>query len=152
MISQESPVPDKTQSLENHARLVPAFHGFVFLAFFVNFGLSAYRLVRAPGLDTGVALLVAAALIVFAYYARTFTLTVQDRVIRLEMRLRLKELLPAELQARIQDFTRGQLVAMRFASDAELPELAAKVLRDGIQDKKAIKTLIQNWQADHLRA
>jgi hypothetical protein len=152
MISQERPVAEKTQSFENHARLVPAFHGFVFLAFFVNFGWSALRLVRAPGVDTGVALLVATALIVFAYYARTFTLTVQDRVIRLEMRLRLKELLPAELQPRIHDFTRGQLVAMRFASDAELPALAEKVLQDKILDRKVIKQMIANWEADHLRA
>jgi hypothetical protein len=77
---------------------------------------------------------------------------VQDRVIRLEMHLRLKQLLPAELQPRIQEFTVGQLVSLRFASDAELPDLARKVLDEKLSDRKTIKKLIRNWQPDFLRA
>jgi hypothetical protein len=77
---------------------------------------------------------------------------VQDRVIRLEMRLRLAGVLPADLQARIPEFTVDQLVSLRFASDAELPGLARKVLDDKIADRKAIKQLIKEWQADYLRA
>jgi hypothetical protein len=79
-------------------------------------------------------------------------LTVQDRVIRLEMRLRLAELLPAEMQPRIPEFTVAQLVSLRFASDAELPALAKKVLDEKINDRKAIKKMIKNWQPDELRA
>ena len=76
----------------------------------------------------------------------------QDRVIRLEMHLRLQRLLPADLQPSIPSLTAGQLVALRFASDAELPGLVRKVLDDKIGDRKAIKQMIQNWQPDNLRA
>ena len=81
-----------------------------------------------------------------------FTLAVQDRVIRLEMRLRLQQLLPQELRPRIPDFTIDQLIALRFASDAELPGLARKVLDEKLAERKAIKKLIQNWQPDYQRA
>ena len=76
----------------------------------------------------------------------------QDRVIRLEMRLRMQQLLPADLRPRIPEFSVGQLVALRFASDQELPELARKVLDEKIEDRKAIKKLVKNWQPDFLRA
>jgi hypothetical protein len=85
-------------------------------------------------------------------FARVFALTVQDRVIRLEMRLRMRELLPADLQPRINEFTHKQLVAMRFASDAELPALARTVLDERLTDGTAIKRLVRDWQADTLRA
>ena len=84
--------------------------------------------------------------------ARMFALSVQDRVIRLEERLRYERLLPPDLQARILEFEPGQLVALRFASDAELPGLARKVLDEKLSDRKAIKKMIQNWQSDDLRA
>jgi len=77
---------------------------------------------------------------------------VQDRVIRLEMRLRMREILPADLHPRIAEFTPGQLVALRFAGDRELPVLARRVLDERLQDRKAIKQMITDWQADHLRA
>jgi hypothetical protein len=79
-------------------------------------------------------------------------LTVQNRVIRLEERLRLARLLPADLQGRIEELTVGQLVALRFASDGELVELTRKVLTEGITDKKAIKSMVTTWRPDHLRA
>jgi hypothetical protein len=68
------------------------------------------------------------------------------------MRLRLAGLLPAELQSRICEFTLDQLISLRFASDAELPALARKVLDDKMNDRKAIKQLVKDWQADWLRA
>jgi hypothetical protein len=77
---------------------------------------------------------------------------VQNRLIRLEMRLRLAGLLPADLQSRIGEFTLDQLISMRFASDAELPALARKVLDDKMSDRKAIKQMVKDWQADWLRA
>jgi hypothetical protein len=80
------------------------------------------------------------------------TVTVQDRVIRLEMLLRMQQMLPVDLRPRIGEFTVGQLVALRFASDAELPDLARKVLQDKVTDRKAIKQLVRDWQPDHLRA
>ena len=99
-----------------------------------------------------VAALTALALVMGLTYARLFSLTVQDRVIRLEMRLRLAQVLPAELRGRIVEFTPAQLVGLRFASDAELPELARKVLEGKIAERKAIKSMVRDWQADELRA
>ena len=84
--------------------------------------------------------------------ARHFALRVQDRVIRLEMRLRLAQLLPADLRPRINELTPKQLVALRFASDEELPDLVRTVLVDRITDGRAIKKMIRNWQGDYLRA
>jgi hypothetical protein len=141
----------KPQSFENHARLIPLFHGFVFGALSVNFAWSIVRAVRTPSIDTLVPVLTAAALILLAFYARSFALRAQDRVIRLEMRLRMQQILPPDLRARVPDFTPRQLVALRFAGDAELPALAAAVLRDNIHDMKTIKKMVGDWQADYLR-
>lgn len=82
------------------------------------------------------------------FMSRGYSLKVQDRVIRLEMRLRLAEVLPADLKGRMTEFTLGQLIALRFAPDAELPDLARKVLNEKIEKKSDIKKLIKNWQAD----
>jgi len=119
----------------------------------INLGWTIYRLVKDVfSWGAIVNVLVAMALLVVFFYVRIFALTVQDRVIRLEMRLRLTGLLPADLRPRIPEFTVAQLVALRFASDAELPALARKVLDEKLTDRKAIKRLIKDWQADYLRA
>ena len=140
------------QNFKNHAKIVPAFHYFVLPVLFLNVIWTAGRVVMSFSPATVMGLLVALALATGAVLWRAFALKVQDRVIRLETRLRLREVLPADLQARIPEFTTGQLVAMRFASDAELPGLARKVLEEKIGDKKAIKMLVKDWQADLLRA
>jgi hypothetical protein len=139
------------QSFQNHARIIPAYHYFVFGALSINLVQSALNLFGAPSFRTVSGVLTAAALIVLAFYARVFALKAQDRAIRLEMRLRMKELLPPAQQQRINEFTPRQLVAMRFASDAELPDLSAKVLADNVQDSKTIKRMIKDWQGDYLR-
>ena len=139
------------QSFQNHARIIPLYHYFVFGALTLNLAWAIRRLADAPAFGTIVAVLTAAALILLALFARSFALRAQDRVIRLEMRMRMKDVLPPALQSRIHDFTPGQLVALRFASDAELPELAERVLRENLQNKKAIKQLIKVWNPDHLR-
>jgi hypothetical protein len=139
------------QSFANHGRTVPMYHGVLFLILLINFGWAVYRLVTMPGGESAVGVILAFGLFILAFVARAFPLAAQDRVIRLEMRLRMKEVLPAELQPRINDFTPGQLIALRFASDSELPALAATVLKDGIADKKTIKQMIKHWQADTMR-
>jgi hypothetical protein len=96
--------------------------------------------------------LVAAALLVTLFNERIRMLVVQDRVIRLEERLRYERLLPADLRARMDEFDVSQFVALRFASDAELPALARKVLDEKLTDRKAIKKMVQNWKPDYLRA
>jgi hypothetical protein len=141
-----------TQNFENHAKTVPPFHFVAAPIFIFNLIWTIVRFVRHLSAENAVSVLVAIALVILCTHARLFALRVQDRVIRLEMRLRLQELLPAELRHRIPEFTLGQLIALRFASDAELPGLARKVLDEKIEDRKAIKKMIQNWQPDLLRA
>jgi len=141
------------QNFANHTKMVPLFHYFVFPVLVVNFVASVVRLVHGRHWVEGtIGVLTAAALFLLCAYARIFALTVQDRVIRLEERLRYERLLPEDLKARIPEFTRDQFVSLRFASDAELPALARKVLTDKLTERKAIKQLVQHWRADNLRA
>jgi hypothetical protein len=142
----------KVQTFENHTRIVPGFHVVTFALLVINAIWSIYRMATAFSMETLVGLLVAAALLLLFVYTRRFATTVQNRVIRLEMKLRLREVLPASLRPRIDELTVRQLIALRFASDAELPDLCSKVLADRIHDQKAIKRMVRNWQADHLRA
>ncbi len=140
------------QNLKNHVRFVPLFHFFGIPVLVLNALWSAVRAFRHPSWDTALPALVGVALVVLFVCVRRFALTVQDRVIRLEMRLRLRELLPADLLLRLPEFTIAQLVAMRFASDRELPALARRVLDERLQSRKAIKRLITEWQPDNQRA
>jgi hypothetical protein len=147
------------QNFANHGKLVPAFHFFLIPVLLLNLVGAAVMMYAAARHEWGafplfhaiLNLVLATALIVLAFLARIFALGVQDRVIRLEERLRLQQLLPAGLKARIGEFTIGQLVALRFASDAELPELAEKVLRDNLIDRKAIKRMVRDWRPDEQR-
>jgi hypothetical protein len=140
-----------TQSYANHARTVPLFHFVVLPVLLINIVVTAYTLVRAPGLITGWGVLLAIALFLGALFGRVFALAAQNRLIRLEERLRMREVLPAELQGRIGEFTAEQLIALRFASDGELAELSTVVLRDNVQKRDAIKKLVKQWRADDLR-
>jgi hypothetical protein len=141
------------QNFANHAKYVPAFHFFAVPVFIVNFGWSIYRL-RTLGFSfAGIfGVLLAAALVVLVFLARLFALAVQDRVIRLEERLRYERVLPAELLARASELTVGQIISLRFASDTELPALARKVLDEKLTERKAIKQLVKNWKPDYQRA
>lgn len=141
------------QNYANHVKWVPAFHFFALPVLLLNFVHSIVRLVHHGLSFNGVVdVLTAAALVVTIFLARIFALKVQDRVIRLEERLRMERLLPADLQGRIGEFTVAQLVGLRFASDAELPELARKVLNEKTVETKKIKLMVKNWRADYLRA
>lgn len=142
---------ESTQNYQNHAKFVPMYHYVLTGILVINFLAMAYHAVRDPGLSHLWAVVMAAALIMIALFGRVFALKAQDRVIRLEERLRMRELLPADLKGRIQDFSANQLVALRFASDAELPELAATVLRDNVQTRDAIKKMVKHWRADDHR-
>jgi hypothetical protein len=142
----------QAQDFANHTKLVPLFHFVVLPILFINLVSSIIHLVRSFSAGSVIAFLTAVALVLLAFYARVFALTVQDRVIRLEMQLRLQGLLPADLRPRIPEFTTSQLVALRFASDTELPDLARKVLGEHLSERKAIKQLIRDWQPDNLRA
>jgi hypothetical protein len=141
------------QSFANHTKVFPAFHFFVLPVLLVNLGVQIYWLKVFWITFSGVfGVLLALALVVGFLSARMFALSVQDRVIRLEERLRYQRLLPSDLQPRIDEFTVAQLVSLRFASDTELPALARKVLDNKMQERKAIKQLVKNWKPDYLRA
>src|SRR5262249_51453582 len=130
----------------------PPFHFFVMPVLLINVLNETRHLYVDPTRHNLWGLIVALALITLALSARIMALAVQDRVIRMEMRQRLTMCLPADLQGRIGDLTRGQLVALRFASDAELPDIVRDVLAGKLAAQKAIKMRVKNWQGDYLRA
>jgi hypothetical protein len=142
---------DPVQSFKSHARWLPAYHFFVIPVLALNVINELRRAYSYPGLGRVVAVVVALALLTLGLLARTMPLAAQDRVIRLEMRLRLLQLLPPDLRARINELTPRQLIAMRFASDGELPELAREVLDGRVKTGKEIKMRIKDWQADWMR-
>ena len=140
------------QTYKNHVRFFPPFHFFVAPVLLINFFVAAWIAFRTP---SGMAIwgaIVALALVMTALTARLMALAVQDRVIRLEMRLRMREVLPPDLQARIGDITREQCVGLRFASDAELAGLVRKVLAGELKTNSEIKRQVAQWQGDYLRA
>jgi hypothetical protein len=142
----------QVQTYKNHTRRLPAFLLFVFLILLLNFVYQVRLAVRAPSWGAAFAAAVAFAILAIQFAARQMALTVQDRVIRLEMRLRLMEVLPDDLKARIRELSRQQLVALRFACDEELPGLVREVLNGQLKTSKEIKLRVKDWQGDFLRA
>ena len=140
-----------TQTYDNHTRWVPMYHFVLGPIFIVNFFLAAYRLITGLTLTNVIGVLLAVALLGAFLFLRVFALKAQDRVIRLEERMRMQLLLPDDLKGRINDFSTNQLIALRFASDGELPELARKVLDENIVDQKPIKQAIKSWRPDYQR-
>lgn len=140
-----------TQTLANHARYVPLYHFVLAAILTVNLILAGKAMLREPGTERVLAFALALGFMIFFWYARAFALAVQDRVIRLEMLLRLERLLPSQQFARFDQIDPGQIVALRFAGDAELPGLVAEVLEGKLVRPADIKRRIQHWQADWLR-
>lgn len=142
----------KTQSYASHARWLPIYHFFaspvtaLYAIYAINLAL------REPSKATIMHAVWAAATSAGVVSARIMAITVQNRVIRLEMRLRLKELLSGDLLARSRALTVRQLIALRFASDAELPALVERTLKGEFKNGKEIKAAIKEWQPDWLRA
>lgn len=142
----------EAQSYGNHRKFVPLYHYLAAGLVLIFFGTSIWRLIKQPSLGQTINLGMAAALILVFFYARATAMAVQDRVIRLEERLRLRDLAGSEVGGRIDEFTTVQLIGLRFASDAELPGLARKVLDESITDRNTIKKMVQDWRPDHARA
>lgn len=143
---------EREQTYQNHARLFPLFHMVVLPIMAGNFLYSVYRLVTTPSFGTLWGAILAFGLATLALTARVMALTVQDRVIRLEMQLRLMRVLPPDLQGRIAAIKRGQFVALRFASDDELPDLVREISDGRLLTPKDIKLRVKRWQPDWLRA
>lgn len=147
----------KPQNLANHAKLDPLFHFFLLPIFGLGVVLALVHffahLTTSDSRDNFHAVLIillAVALLVAVFKIRLYALKVQDRVIRLEERLRLTQLLPDPLRSRIPELTESQLIALRFASDAEVPKLAQRALNEKLS-RKEIKQAIQNWRPDYWR-
>jgi hypothetical protein len=138
------------QNFSNHTRYDPLFHFFVLPVFAITLIVTIVHLVRRPGLHSAWVVVVALAALVAVLHIRFYAIRVQDRVIRLEERLRLANLLDPSLRPRIPELSEAQLVALRFASDAELPALAARALNEKLS-RDDIKKAIQNWRPDHWR-
>ncbi len=142
----------KTQSYSNHAMFQPAWHYVAFPASAIWFVHAALHAFRSRTAEAHWELLGSLGLVAAVWASRIMVLTAQNRIIRLEMRLRLREVLPAALQSRIGDLSLGQLIGLRFAADAELPGLVERCLAGQLPDAKAVKQAVTDWQPDHLRA
>ena len=138
------------QNLKNHQRIVPGFHVVLGVMLFANL-YHAVLMLRHGASGAGInALIFAVSLGLTAWYARAFALAAQDRVIRLEMRLRVKELAP-QLSSRFDELRIGQVVALRFAGDDELAALMQQVLDGKLTKGANIKAAVKNWKADTQR-
>lgn len=140
----------RPQTYANHTRFDPAFHYFLVPVLLITLIGSIVHLVRHPHLASAWHVILVAALIMIAGKARAYALKAQDRIIRLEERLRLARLLPEPLRSRIGEIQERQLIALRFASDEELPALVERTLQEKLAPKQ-IKQAIQNWRPDYFR-
>ena len=142
---------ERPQSFESHAKIVPGYHRLTTALVVLPTLYFLYRAAFAFTWDLLFLALFSVGVCLVGFYARYFPLRVQDRLIRLEEQLRMERLLPADLRARASELDLRQLVALRFASDEELPELVRRVLDDGLADRNEIKRSIRSWRADHAR-
>ena len=138
------------QTLKNHVRLDPLFHFFLAPASLALLIAGAVNAWRNPNWSGAAHLLAALWAFIATFKIRLYALKVQDRVIRLEEKLRFKELLSPSLQSRVGELTENQFVGLRFASDAEVPPLVEKALA-GKWSNKQIKEAVQTWRPDYFR-
>lgn len=141
----------ETQNYNNHVRWYPLVHFFLTPILLFNFVWQAVRLYQEPSWDRAENLLLAIGLMALSVAARLQALKAQDRIIRLEETIRYRQILPAELLAQTAELPIGKILALRFASDHELPELVRRTLNGELKTSKEIKQAIQNWRADYLR-
>jgi hypothetical protein len=142
----------ESQNYSNHAKVVPMFHYVLFGMIALTLIGSLVNLTQAVRVHQG---LYSAALIVVLtvcslflfYYCRIFSLRAQDRAIRAEESLRHFVLTGKLPDSRL---TMSQMIGLRFASDAELAELARKAVETNMT-RDAIKKAVKNWRADHHR-
>ena len=151
MIDDMPPMQDTAQSYANHRRRSSAPYAIAGLAILLATCLRGYELFKAPGLGTSASLLLALGCLIAWFCIRVGDLRLQDRLIRAEMHARLGRVLGEHKRKEFEGLTPRQLIGLRFASDAELPALAAEVLAGTTTEQDAIKRKVRDWQADHLR-
>jgi hypothetical protein len=140
------------QSYSNHRHWRPLYHLSTLPILIINAIVFIVLAVREPGRMSIWLAVVATAVVVYVHDNRVAMLTIQDRVIRMEMRLRLEHLLGAGARERIAKLTLGQLIGLRFASDAELPGLVERALAGELRGRGAVKREVRDWQTDTMRA
>ena len=140
------------QSYSNHARFYPPWHFIAFPVLAINVIVCIVALFL-HGLTLGSVwdLVVAIALVLAVFTARSMCIMLQNRLIRLEERLRLQAILPPDLASAADTLTVGQLVGLRFAADTEVEALTRRIVDGELTGQKQIKQAIQHWRADHLR-
>lgn len=141
------------QNLQNHGRLDPAVHFVLTLILLANLVFAFFHLAHHWGvswISSSWYLVLSLAVFIPAYKLRAYPLKVQDRVIRLEERIRLQALAPAEWHTQIYRLSEDQLIGLRFAADDEVVELAKQALEHNL-DRKQIKERIKSWRADNWR-
>lgn len=140
------------QTYANHRRLFPLFHLVALPVLLANVVVSVAHAIRQPAPYTGWMVVLSLGLVAGLVASRASSLIVQNRVIALEMRLRLATTLPAELRVRIPELSLRHLIGLRFAGDAELVELVERCLRGELPTTDAVKRAIREWRADYIRA
>ncbi len=140
------------QSFKSHRRYIPAFHFFALPVLILNVVAQILYFLKYHTPYKLFMIVVAIALVVLAFSTRYMAAKVQDRVIRLEERLRLSNLLPAEMHAGINDLSAAQVVGLRFAPDDEVVALAQRCMSGELTKRDQIKKEIKNWRPDNLRA
>ena len=139
-----------SQSFEKHTRWDPLYHFFIVPVTIITALGVGYRFIKTPTWIFAWEVVVMTALIVALFKLRLYALKVQDRVIRLEERLRLSSLVPSDLRSRINDLSESQLIALRFCGDEDLAALFKRALDEKLEPKE-IKKSVKNWRADEFR-
>lgn len=140
----------KEQSYASHVRVDPMFHQVIFFLAAISIVLALWIVIRRFGLSSIELLLLAVTLLLVALRLRAYATKLQDRIIRVEERLRLQSLIAGPSRSRIGELTEGQLIALRFASDAEVPVLVDRTLAEHLS-KDDIKKAIVTWRPDNFR-
>jgi hypothetical protein len=143
-------MPNKPQSYASHAKFDPSFHFFLLPVLLINIIVVGYLLFRHPGIGGAWLLVLSVTLLILAGRTRSYATHLQDRVIRVEERIRLTAILPEPLRARIAELSDSQIVGLRFASDAELPALFQRAVDEKLS-RSDIKKAITNWRPDYSR-
>jgi Family of unknown function (DUF6526) len=140
------------QAYANHRRIFPLYHFFALPVLTINAVVAVAQLVEAPSVAAAWWVIVSMALAAGLVASRASTLIVQNRLLGLEMRLRLTAILPADVRPRIGDLTLGQIIGLRFASDAEMPDLVRRCLTGEFSTADEVKRQIKDWRPDYVRA
>lgn len=144
-------MPESTQSFASHTRWHTPYHFVLFPILFIHFAWCIWRITQDLSLEHAEQLLLSFGLLLMMLLVRVNPLKAQDRIIRLEEQLRYQRLLPADLAARASALPVRFIVALRFASDAELPDLAQRAVDGAFAKPKELKEAIKHWRGDYFR-